>query len=207
MIPTRPMRTLTAEDTYDIAVAVLEGVRLTDPQRRFVLEYVRNGRNAAAAAREAYPRAKKPDREGARVAHNPNVREAMAAVTRAIDEARGLTKQDADTVLWAILMARPEDALDREGNMINLRSPEDMPEVTRCAIQRITSTPNKWGDSVCVGMYNKIEAYRALAQTNGWAEGSAEERQIKRLIIRDPGPGPDPVDSEDPEDPEGTPDV
>ena len=157
----------------------LKDLTLSEPDKVFVGEFLKNGRNASAAFRVAYPHL---TFEKMKLVTAAAAQKRKPAIAAAISIADGKTRQKLAKVMdryavtqeriteemAKIAFANVDDFVTWDNDGVAVKSSADLTDATKAAISEVSETRNeKTGTTVKVKAYDKLAALQTLAKTLG----------------------------------------
>lgn len=178
----------------------LKDLTLTEPDKVFVGEFLKNGRNASQAFKLAYPHL---TFDKMQLVNAAAAQKRKPAVSAAISIADGKTRQKLAKVMdryavtqeriteemAKIAFANVDDYATWDNDGVAVKSSSDLTDATKAAISEVSETRNeKTGTTVKVKAYDKLAALTTLAKTLGMMVEKVEHKHmaaVKFIIEKD----------------------
>lgn len=157
----------------------LKDLTLTEPDKVFVGEFLKNGRNASQAFKVAFPHLsfekmalvsaasklkRKPGVAAAIAIADGKTRQKLAKVM----DRYAVTQERITEEMAKIAFANVDDFASWDNDGVAVKSSSDLTDATKAAISEVSETRNeKTGTTVKVKAYDKLAALTTLARTLG----------------------------------------
>jgi len=172
--------------------------QLSDKQRHFAYEYVKDWDATRAAIASGYS-AKTARATSARLKVNPKIKAYIDLIKGEIAERIGLSKERVIEELSRIAFARAADLYEDWKTLADFQQVKEANPETLVAVKSIEFKPGKYGDTIKVTMHDKLAANQAILKAMGWNEpervevdtSAATQREKQKELISNIFPSDD----------------